>query len=197
VTYTIHGQVVDRCGFNRQVDLHGRSKAWVNLPQEFRRRQSRSTVNVGHDRGWVVGRLLDLSRCESGLWAVCEIDRTPPILFGSAPVYLSAETTASRDGVDHRDIELTGLGLVTSTASVSLSPVDVYDGDLACRGSWHVPTHVRARLDRAAEQRRGTGQLLITDPLPKIERAGGITLVDGAPIGPLRYGPPGRVLAVR
>jgi hypothetical protein len=171
VTLVVVGQLLDREGLARRIDVLGRTRAWATRPGELRRTQPLEVpVNVDHV-GAAVGRVLDLERNASGLWAVAEVTRNLPMLFGRAPLYFSAETTAVRDGVDHTDVEVVGVALVERSAQTGLSPVEVYVGDLRSRHGWAVSPLLRRRLDRAYERRiavecRSAGGLVLHDEGP-------------------------------
>jgi hypothetical protein len=206
MTFVLVGQLLDREGLARKVDVFGRSRGWATRPQELRRTHPASIpVNVDHV-GPSVGAVLDLERSESGVWAVAEVTRNLPMLVGRAPVFFSAETTAMRDGCDHTDVEVVGVALVARSAQTCLSPVQVFHGDVRSRHGWTVSPLLRRRLDRAGEYRRAlecrSASALVVHDEGALRTSGAIRagdLVDERPPpGPWFHGAPvGRILSVR
>jgi hypothetical protein len=99
---------------------------------------------------------------------------------------------------------LTALGLTTAPATVGAQPITILRGDVrssADRSSWqiswrsHHPLLARAldHLGPSAWQRTTTRLL----DLPPVTHGWVGPEGERRPYGPLRYGPPGRVLSVR
>jgi hypothetical protein len=148
---------------------------------------------IGHDWSAVIGavRHLEAGACPQEAWAVCDVDEVPDDL----PLYCSLE--GRRGG--HDGAVLSALGITARPASVGLAPLRLLPGNV--RG---LPESVTLRLRctephfarlleraRASAKRRRYGEPIAVEDrsAPPVE--------EYKPVGPIRYGLPGRILSVR
>ena len=122
-----------------------------------------------------------------------------------ASIFLSGEIDARVDGTD---AVLLSVALTETPAQCGALPAIVLHGGLDDRGSWSLQGLERDLVDHAIERLRDrrTGKPIVIEDPPRtltIERAGGVTWVDGEPlpvegrpVGPLMYRA-GTILSVR
>jgi len=151
-------------------------------------------VRVGHG-GERIGRMVWGEIDDAGQVNVVAVVDDDTILEVPGPVYWSADLLTAGRGITRRraiaDVAaLTGLAVTTATASHGLSPIRVRRGDLRSssdRAQWPLSWRtddplLRRAVDGLAGRRHVT----------RLQRR-----ADERPLGPLMYGPPGRVLSVR
>jgi hypothetical protein len=223
---TLVGVVADKDGLAQRKELAPRKtngwapelrcRSWSLPSREYRDRQERVPVTLGHG-GARVGKLqhLELDR-QDRLVAVATVD-ADIVEFGdwffSAGAKYRGDADSQFSGADiGREIELFELVLTRNPASISLRPLDVLDGDLTrsyVRQRWRVERSRRELFERAASSAGRGGPLTIRRGDPEIVKVEGGYLVDdelvavssgydARPPGAMRYGTwHGRMLSVR
>jgi hypothetical protein len=175
-TLTLVGKCLDPMGHSQARRLEPgrrshlpelRTRSWATPAGEVRRRQPAAYLTLGHSDHWL-GRIVAYERDAGGLWAVC-VCHDLAVLTDPDPWYYSAELTCRSDGTD---IEVTGMALTHSPASVALPPVEILVGDLARttdRSRWHLRSGTKERIERAARHAGNRGPITLHDELALAE----------------------------
>lgn len=175
---------------------------------------SGTQINIDHDAATRCGEVVHAELgLDDRLGLVGVIDVDADLLDRIGPVYWSPELVLVGPGLDSKRVAvatragLTGVAVTTTPATLAARELAWLAGDLrrsSDRYSWEVswrskhPLLARA-VDQlpvlGAEQHRARS---IIDRRARDLPAHGWINPDGRPVhGPLRYGPPGRILAVR
>jgi hypothetical protein len=179
------------------------------------------SIDIDHDPTRLVGELVHLAEDGSGsTWAVAEVDadKLPP-----GPLYYSASDTGPYDAAELRGIAVTAAPAMACLPPLRLLPVGMADltqtDTLRLRKPEPFLSAVLERARMAVRERRfGDRTVVVHKPPPKLEplmgggyladgelvasqpRSAGRSMVrddQGRMVGPLEYGPPGRILSVR
>jgi HK97 family phage prohead protease len=190
----IVGRIVDQLGHIMISDLvqgrYGpevRHRAYCRPAHQYRSTQPSSIVlDIGHEAP--IGTVKYLEQDVGGLFAVCEADDADDLADGGA-WYFSPASTAYTDGTN---VELTGLAMTCSPATVAQLPVTILPGNLAqaaARAPWG---GVRDRLRRAVDydrtKRWGDPHHIATEPaLDRQHQADAMAYVEMRSHGLLEY----------
>lgn len=198
MTVTIYGELADELGHHH--DRDNRSPA-----SNYRRRQPHDIgVDLEH-RGEVLGQVVHLERRHDRLNAVAVLELEASDLDAFGDCWWSASTRATpHHGLD-RDIELVGLAITKTPASVGLRPLRWLAGDVReHRGRWgRVPELIERSVRPALEHRwRCTAPLTIHEPdtAPYISaqiRLDEMFEQDIRPLAPIEHVGGGRIISVR
>lgn len=170
MTVTIVGVLADELGAASQITVipyggpsAGRNfdcrREYFSVSSLHYRSVQAAAINVDRDHDQVIGEVKYLERAPNGqLHAVCEIDGADldgPLYFSPAIRY--------RDG--GRDVELRGLALTATPATIGLPPVDAVPGTIADAATKVVYQHGFAgqliRRAREYDRRRKRGEPLV------------------------------------
>jgi len=160
---TVHGQICDHMGLACQyVGLEMRH--WQMRPEEFRTTQPRSKLTIGHGSA-PTGPVIAIARYHDGIWITATTTDTS--LLTAPPLYLSAETTSTRD---HRDVVVERVAIVRQPAQTCLRPIALFAGDPTLpehRAMWRLQGDTKERIERAGttwrKARYKDGPLIVFD----------------------------------
>lgn len=160
MTATVYGQITD--DFGAHFDRPNRT------PAGNYRRQQPYEILVDLDHGnRPIGEVVYLERRHRHLCAVAVVGLEASDLDAYGTCWWSAATHATPVGGIDRDVELAGLAITKTPATVGLAPLRWLDGDLRDhRGGWGmIPELVEHAVAPALEHRwRCTAPLIIREP---------------------------------
>jgi hypothetical protein len=214
---TVLGVLADRDGHaQRREGPELRCRSWAFSSLEYRDRQDRVPVRLNHG-GPRIGRLehLELDR-QDRLIAVASVDANIITIgdwFFSGGLKYRGDAPSRFAAADiGHEIAIYELAVTREPASVSLRPLEIYDGDFTrswIRQGWRAERNRRELLERAALSAGHGGQLTIRRGDPEIVKVDGgypaddeLVAVssrhDVRPPGALRHSTHrGRIIAVR